>query len=421
MVRVGVFSDTHIGRAVPNTVAEHRRRAFRYAFSRAIDLFIREDVDYVIHAGDLFERRSMTPGDSILVKDELQRLVDSLEGEVKILMVRGNHDGTPENSALDYVKHPLARYLEVLGEGTLRGDGEIYEDGVVAAVGFGYTPYPSQRIREVEGVIRNSFQASKAQVKVFIAHMFIEGHQDIPPGVPSYQIVDMESIRKLGADLVISGHHHQYTPTTDLDGVKVITPGATEAIDLSDTGPHGVLIINLEENLTVQFRPIKPLYRIRSITVDGGETPRDREWFKENTLCRIGEYIEELESQGAKGILRLALKGVVEGGRYDLEAELESLVREVKGERPSLIHVELENRLDERGAAPGLGGTLSREELLMELFKPLGEEARRRALELVNEVEIALEEEASTRTGLLTESRRREYVRRWGRILEGEE
>lgn len=420
MVRIGVFSDTHIGRAVPNTVAEHRRRAFRHAFSRAVDLFIREDVDYVIHAGDLFERRSMTPGDSILVKDELQRLVDGLDGEVKILMVRGNHDGTPENSALDYVKHPLAKYLEVLGEGTLRGMRELYEDDIIAAAGFGYTPYPSPKIREVEGVVRNSVEASRAKVKVFIAHMFIEGHQDIPPGVPGHQIVSLDSIRRLGADLVISGHHHQYSPTTDLDGVKVLTPGATEAIDLSDTGPHGVLILNLERALDVQFRPITPLYRISSTTVDGGETPRPKEWFKEATLNQIRGYTRELEGEGAKGILRVALRGLIEEGRYDLELELENRIREMKEEKPLLIHVELENSINEKGVAPSLGGALNREELLMELFKPLEEEARAKALELVNEVELALEEEASTRTGLLTESRRREYVERWKRVM-GEE
>ncbi|MEM2893949.1 MAG: metallophosphoesterase [Candidatus Bathyarchaeia archaeon] len=420
MVRIGVFSDTHIGRAVPNTVAEHRRRAFRHAFSRAVDLFIREDVDYVIHAGDLFERRSMTPGDSILVKDELQRLVDGLDGEVKILMVRGNHDGTPENNALDYVKHPLAKYLEVLGEGTLRGERELYEDGIVAAVGLGYTPYPSPKIREAEGVIRNSLEASRSKVKLFIAHMFIEGHQDIPPGVPGHQIVSLDNVRRLGADLVISGHHHQYSPTTDLDGVKILTPGATEAIDLSDTGPHGVLIIDLEEGVKVQFRPIKPLYGIKSATVEGGEAPRPREWFKDATLNQIRDYTEELEGQGVKGILRIALEGVVEEGRYDLELELENLIRRVKEEEPLLLHVEVESRLNEKGVTQILRGTLNREELLMELFKPLDEEARAKALELVNEVELALEEEASTRTGLLTESRRREYVERWKRVM-GEE
>lgn len=421
MVRIGVFSDTHIGRAVPNTVAEHRRRAFRHAFSRAVDLFIKEDVDYVIHAGDLFERRSMTPGDSILVKNELQRLVDGLGGEVKILMVRGNHDGTPENSALDYVRHPLARYLEVLGEGTLRGERELYEDDLIAAVGFGYTPYPSPRLREVEGMIRNILQASRARVKVFISHMFIEGHQDIPLGVPGHQIVSLESIRRLGADLVISGHHHQYSPTTDLEGVKVLTPGATESIDLSDMGPHGALILNLEGELDVQFRPITPLYRVRSTTVEGGETPRPRGWFKERVLNQIRGYIKELEGDGVKGILRVAMKGLVEEGRYDLEVELENLIREMKEEEPLLIHVELENSLNEKGITPILGGGLNREELLMELFKPLGGEARVKAMELVEEIELTLEEEASTKTGLLTESRRREYVKRWKRILGGEE
>ena len=417
MVRIGIFSDTHIGRAIPNTVAEHRRRAFRHAFSEAIDLFIKEDVDYVIHAGDLFERRSMTPGDSILVKDELQRLVDGLEGEVKILLVRGNHDGTPENNALDYVRHPLARYLEVLGDGTLRGEEELYLDGEVAAVGFGYTPYPSPRLREVGRVIRNSFEASRARLKIFIAHMFIEGHQDIPPGVPRHQIVDLESIRGLGADLIVSGHHHQYTPPADLDGVKILTPGATEAIDLSEAGDHGVCILESGEKMKVKFMPLKPLYRIRNASIDGGEVSRTGEWFRERARAEIEDFSRELRGLGSGGILRIALKGLIDGDRYDLEAGLEGMALEVRRENPLLVHVEIENHLLERGVTLGVGGPLTKEELLMEILKPLSEEARAGALELINEVEMALEEEASTKTGLLTGSRRREFVKRWERLV----
>ncbi|MEM1552989.1 MAG: exonuclease SbcCD subunit D, partial [Candidatus Bathyarchaeia archaeon] len=67
MVKLGVFADTHVGRSIPNVISEHRRQAFRHAFSQAINIFIKERVEYVIHAGDLFEKRSMTPSDSLFV------------------------------------------------------------------------------------------------------------------------------------------------------------------------------------------------------------------------------------------------------------------------------------------------------------------------------------------------------------------
>ena len=202
MVKIGVFSDTHIGRTVPNVVAEYRRRAFRHAFEQALNIFIEEGVEYVVHGGDVFERRSMTPGDTKFVKEEFQRLVDGLGGEVKILVVRGNHDGTPENSALDYVEHPLAKYLKVIGDGALKGEVDIYEDDGIAAVGYGYTPYAAVKIGEVEEAIRKRFEETSAEHKIFIIHAFIEDHQDIPPGVPEYQIVPKKVVKNIGADLI---------------------------------------------------------------------------------------------------------------------------------------------------------------------------------------------------------------------------
>ena len=67
-LRIGVFSDTHVGRNIPRVLRDARRKAFRHAFKQAIDIFIENDVDYVIHAGDLFEKRSMTPDDAVFVK-----------------------------------------------------------------------------------------------------------------------------------------------------------------------------------------------------------------------------------------------------------------------------------------------------------------------------------------------------------------
>src|SRR5271157_3308937 len=158
-IKVGVLSDTHVGCAVPKVIGDLRREAFRKAFSTAIDAFIAENVEYVIHCGDLFERRTMTPQDSVFVKNEFQRLVDSLHGQIKIFIVRGNHDGTTENSSLDYVKHPLAEYFTVLGDGSLKGSPELFDDGVMAVQGLGYTPYPAVKLEEIAGKIKSQFES----------------------------------------------------------------------------------------------------------------------------------------------------------------------------------------------------------------------------------------------------------------------
>ena len=144
-LRIGVFSDTHVGRNIPRVLRDARRRAFRHAFKQVIDIFIENDVDYVIHAGDLFEKRSMTPNDAVFVKWEFYRLAKTIEERsgkrIEIITVRGNHDGSPSSSALDFITHPMAEYFKVIGEKTLEGVEEAYVGDGLNVIGMGYHPY----------------------------------------------------------------------------------------------------------------------------------------------------------------------------------------------------------------------------------------------------------------------------------------
>ena len=60
-MRFAVLADAHIGRSIPLAVAEHRRRAFEAAFTRAVDEIVSAGVDYAFICGDLFERRTLRP------------------------------------------------------------------------------------------------------------------------------------------------------------------------------------------------------------------------------------------------------------------------------------------------------------------------------------------------------------------------
>ncbi|MGB9778536.1 MAG: metallophosphoesterase family protein [Candidatus Bathyarchaeales archaeon] len=420
MVKIGVFADTHVGRSIPNVISEYRRKAFRHAFSQAIDVFIQEGVDYVFHAGDLFEKRSMTPSDSLFVKEELQRLVDSLNENVKILLIRGNHDGTTENSALNYVEHPLARYLKVLGEKTLQGECDIYEEDSFAVVGLGYTPYASTKLAEVKDKIKEQFEKTEQQHKIFLTHMFVEG-QEIPPNVPEYQVANFNIIKNLEANLVIAGHYHKYLPLKEKENVLLLIPGATEAIDLSDEWPHGVCILNLKQQIDCKFIPLKPLHKIKNELVDSKGATQQPKWFIEKAVTVANKFSEALTSEDVEGILRIALRGIVDGNRFDLEAEIERRMQEIRKENERLLHVEIDNGLSELA----LGGVsvpehMGRDEFLQEVFSLLGEKGMAQALSLAEEVRMTLEEKASAQTGLLKESDRKPFVEKWLKILEVE-
>ncbi len=414
-MKIGLIADTHVGRNIPRIVGELRREAYRHAFSKAIDIFVEESVDYVIHAGDLFEKRSMTPNDSMFVKNEFHRLISSIKKndgkEVRVLVVRGNHDGISDNSALEYVAHPLAEYLTVLGDRTLKGELELFNDGKLSAVAIGYHPYIASKFDDIKKIIKESLSKASSN-RFLILHTFIEGYHDLPPGIPKHSILKLSELKDLNVEYIICGHHHAKKGSMKIDGKHLITPGATEAIDLADNGEYGVSI--LEDN-GHRFIPIDPLQKIQNIKVSSKDAIKSLIWFKEKAEAEIESYALELDSSGKRGILRMLLIGKSEEDPYRLDVELDGFIAKVKDSISNLIHVQVENRVEniKQTFHKPLGG---QDAFLWESMKPLGDLIEK-AMPIIEDVEMTLEEKASQRTGLLTKSDRQPFVEKWMETL----
>jgi predicted phosphodiesterase len=136
-MRFAVLADLHIGRSIPLAIAEHRRAAFERALTKAVDAIVAASVDYVFICGDLFERRTLRPHMVEFTQRELYRLANETETKhsksLRILVVRGNHDGRSQSDALDYIRHPLAGYLHVFGDEDI-----TYRDDRLDVVGLNY-------------------------------------------------------------------------------------------------------------------------------------------------------------------------------------------------------------------------------------------------------------------------------------------
>lgn len=415
-MKIGVFADTHIGRSIPREVGELRRNAYRHAFTQAINIFIEEKVGCVIHAGDLFEKRSMTSEDSVFVKEELQRLVNSIREEhgreVYVFLIRGNHDGAIDNNALDFVKHPLANYLKVVGEAAIKGEEESYFFNGIRLIGLPYHPYISHVFKNVEHVIQRCFN-SEGEIKILTIHNFIQGYHEIPPGVPQHNYLTVRDFDELGADVVLAGHYHGKVNPMESNKTLFLTSGATEAVDLSDEGPFGVYVLDGRQ---ARFLPIKPLHEIRNIKVDSKSAVKPREWFVEQAVREMEAYSSDLQARSVAGILRLVLSGFTEDDPHNIDMFLRKEVAK-KTTSDRLLYIDLVNRVEDvkqKAAFSKLGSGL---DYAMEILKPLGGTAGE-AMKIVEELSVTLDEKASQRTGLLIDSDRNRFVKRWVQILE---
>ena len=407
MLKLGVFSDTHIGRNIPRVVGDARRRAFRHAFRQAIDLFIQERVDYVIHGGDLFEKRSMTPEDAVFVKEEFYRLARGIPG-IKIITVRGNHDGSPQSSSLDYITHPLADYFIVLGDKTLKGEREAYSDNKLSIAAMGYHPYARSKFKEIANIIKESWRENV--IKILILHNYIDGVHDIPPSTPDHSIINPKIIEEVEPNIVVAGHQHEPLGVMKNNDVSYVLPGSTEAVDLAERGPFGVHILELEDSgvKAHKFLEIEPLQEIRHEVVASND-PMPIEWFAQACLNKLEEFASNLDRDG---IIRILVKGVVITSSMFPELNLHDRIDEIRRRYGKLIHVEIQESLEpimgDRSEAKPRGGIR-----IKEIFEELGGDA----LELIDEVSLTLDEKASEKTGVLRESDREQFVERWVKIF----
>lgn len=420
MLRIGVFSDTHVGRNTPRVVGDARRAAFRDAFRQAIDIFIDSKVDYVLHAGDLFEKRSMTVEDVAFVKAELYRLSRSSKEkwgkDVRVLSLRGNHDGMPGGCVLEYLTHPAADYFKVIGDGV--GETlEHYVDDKVLVVGVGYHPHIRGRlpraVREISGLLESS---GGGLFKISLFHNYVEGVGDVPPHTPEHSTIPLKELERLNVDLVVLGHYHEGFGPLRVGGRLLLAPGATEAVDLGETGPFSVEILEVEDGGDVQARRVqlKPSHKISTRRISPPE-PQPLEWFRKEVLRVVEEFYGELEEAGLPGILRVIVSGRVKDSRALMKTITEEELGDIMRAHPRLLYLEVREEVEpaieeDRGIY-----TAYREDMLKELFREMGDDPEIPAL--VEETMMALEEKASEKTGLLRDSDRAMLVDGWVRIL----
>jgi exonuclease SbcD len=160
MVRLLHTSDTHLGYRQYHL--DERRQDFADAFAEVVSAGIQQDVDAVVHAGDLFHtsRPGITPLQTVLT--ELQRLQDA---DIPFLLIVGNHERTHDRNWVELLQEiGLATRLDATG--TRVADTTIY--------GLDHVP-PGQRDR-----LDYHFEAAETDSAILVGHGLFKpfGHGD---------------------------------------------------------------------------------------------------------------------------------------------------------------------------------------------------------------------------------------------------
>jgi len=245
---IGHISDTHLGACAgsePEREGDHYR-----AFEEAIDLFIREHVDLVIHSGDILdEPRPYGTAMKILVEG-VRRL---REHGIQFLFTLGEHD----ISNVPSTPHPLILQLE--GLGAYIGTGKPYEVGGATVIGLHKYKRVERRhlLGRLEEIGRGA--SSLAGKRVLVLHQGVK--EAFGPGA-ELSISEIPA----GFDYYAMGHIHKRYERGLGDGV-IAFPGATHWVNVDDPDECGVYLVDLSGDQAsvewVRLQNVRPKMRLR--------------------------------------------------------------------------------------------------------------------------------------------------------------
>jgi DNA repair exonuclease SbcCD nuclease subunit len=235
MTRVIHTGDTHLGYRQYHL--PERREDFLDAFRQVAADAVADDVDAVVHAGDLFHDRRPGLSDLLGAQSVLERLDDA---GVPFLAVVGNHETKRESQWLDL--------FEAMGLATRLGDEPVVV-GDTAFYGLDFVP------RSRRDGLDYEFAPHDADHAALVSHGLFE------PLVPDYGNVEWDAAEVLAAatvdfDAMLLGDEHAPTRQA-VDGRWVTYCGSTERASADERDERGYNIVEFDNEAHVARRGIE--------------------------------------------------------------------------------------------------------------------------------------------------------------------
>ncbi len=239
MPRLLHLADVHLGALFTafGDLAASRQAALLDAFRSVPECAADADAHAVLIAGDLFDRPQ--PPDAVLAaaRETLRRIVDA---GLHVFLVPGNHDPVTVHP------HPyreLPPGVHFFGEPTFDPPVSVQTPaGPLHVYGIAYDP---ARQREPLTMFR---RADLPGTHVVLLHGSV---RDTPHWSSSPNVLRLTSdaLAGLGADYIALGDHHRYRPPAQFDtggAVPACYSGSFAALDLTETGPRGCAVADVE-------------------------------------------------------------------------------------------------------------------------------------------------------------------------------
>jgi DNA repair exonuclease SbcCD nuclease subunit len=219
-------SDTHLGNRQYGS--DVRRDDFAEAFEQAIQYAIDEDVDAVIHTGDLFDSRDPSLPDLNRCIDILERL---READIPFYGIVGNHERKMDDQYLDLINK--TRTAERLDR-----NPQLVNDEV-ALYGIDAVTKPAWHAEDFE-----------LETPPEDAFTILCMHQLLDPPVPelfaNHPLGDVLERVNVDLDALALGDYHETVGTVE-NGTQVWYAGSTERCAKDEASPRTVSLLEIDD------------------------------------------------------------------------------------------------------------------------------------------------------------------------------
>jgi DNA repair exonuclease SbcCD nuclease subunit len=247
-MKILFLTDTHLRSSNPKNRKDDFQTTLENKLIEIAQIVDDNEVDYVIHGGDLFDR----PDTSVLTVTRYANIIKRIKKPIYI--ISGNHDIFGLNPAtLDRTMLGLLGNLNFLN--IIRDEDKIILEKDNIRVQVTGKPYNYDIDSNVSNYILESVD-SNCNYSINIVHGMLLDKPFIT-GIP-YTLID--DILETKADITLSGHYHAGFGIIFRDNKYFINPGSlvriTNSLNEIERIPQ-VAIITLEESISVELKPLK--------------------------------------------------------------------------------------------------------------------------------------------------------------------
>ena len=312
-------ADLHLGapfkglRSIAPAWADVLLQAIPEAFRSVIETAIKEQVDFVVLAGDIFDNSHPSYADFSLFLSGLKQLQ---EAGIPVYFVTGNHD---PYISWDNSFAVLPENVHLLG--VTKPEFACYKkDGKPLALigGRGYYTQSFPRTEDIsEGISRETAASElgvSAPFMIGILHTGLDIDLTRSP-------VNPKTLLKRDVDYWACGHVHQPKMFPSKDDPRIGYSGCPQGRDMKEEGEHGVFKVTLSSNASTQIEFIptaKVAWQHLKLDVSDAVTITD---IQEKIIA--AEFGQNAKTRCQRMIFRITLTG-----RSALHGELTTQVLE---------------------------------------------------------------------------------------------